>query len=227
MTPKRLLSSFLFLSVAVYSQTAPAPIDTVARVAVSESSNGRPSISVTCFAQVAITGIVLEFTTSDTQYYDAATEPRAAKPIPPSATVSLPAHTAAAQVAIKAAVLADGTTAGDPEWINKILQRRKFMADALTASLNELKEAVKENTTREKLQTQFQNHLNNELSAASNQEQKSCIRSVRGQVLLTLRTVKQSTDGTPLDITTVIEGQIQSLTTRLSALNGSMSPQLR
>jgi len=93
---------------------------------------------------------------------DAAWEPFLS-PILPGQQVTMPFNLAQdparpAPAAI-AAIFADGSSWGDPNWVQRMVQQRKYLLHRLTESLEDLQYAQTQGTDRETLVLQLQTNL--------------------------------------------------------------------
>ncbi len=213
---------------AAYGQSA-SPL----RITPDQSNGGRGSLKVRNTADVTVTAFVVSFDLPapagpkkarlvGRKLYDAATEPLAAKPIPAGQEVaaSWPFNGLEPQpeAKVEAVLFVDGTSWGDPEWVRRIKLRRKHMERSLTDSLADLVDAVIHNAERGQVISSFQSASNREQEAASDPDQRDCIRSVREVVLRNLKQVTQNVNGTPASTKEVLLRQIESLRSRLTAV---------
>ena len=150
-----------------------------------------------------------------TKFYDAATEPLAAKPIPPHGSVTLP-YAAGAESApqVPAVLFATGASWGDAVWIGRITNRRAYMQQSLVAVLADLTAAAASvTTTRQSLITQFQSAQTAEQVSSADGDQRACIHTVRGIVLMNLQG--------PVPLKDVIAHEIGALQARLTAVQAN------
>ena len=214
-----------------YSQSA-APV----MLGISQDQSGRSRWTATNTGASTITAFAFTYDlqlpvnlriekASGVRIYDAATEPRAAKPIPQGQTVILSSGPATGWVPsqVRAVVFADGTSWGDGAWVERLLNRRQYMRRSLQSVIGELKAAALRGTARGDLVTEFQASLNGEKSKATGGDERNCIESVRGLVVGNLMAVAKMGNQAP-PISEVIAREVDSLETRLAAiLSGGLS----
>ena len=153
---------------------------------------------------------------------DAATEPLAVKPIPPGQTVALPfgAPVGSAQGApqVRAALLRDGTSFGDPQWAQRLQQRRTYMRQRLGAVMRDLAASMNDGLSRETIVAQFEAALAQEKASAANEADRACIDSARGLALKNLQAIRLRPDGSAVETGEVLSRILGSLGSRLQAL---------
>lgn len=155
-------------------------------------------------------------------YYDSLTDPQLAQPVPPGQDIILPFRIGGngmyAKVAVAASVFADGSSYGEKATVQKILDRRNYMLVSLNKSISELTQDSKAKLMREQIIAQFQMALNQEMGAGLDQDLNSCIQTVRGLVLGTLRSAR-APDGTAQPTETVLQSVLEMLKSRRELLN--------
>jgi hypothetical protein len=158
---------------------------------------------------------------ADTGYYDSATDPEFARPIPPGGELTLPYRIGGngffAKVAVGAGIFADGATFGDKATVQHILDRRNFMLVSLRKSLAELQQASADKLPREQILANFSRELNREASLGLDPEMTNCIQQVRGQVIATLRTAR-TPDGDAIPVQRLIDSLVGDFTRRKDIL---------
>jgi len=187
------------------------------------ASAGAAGVALTNATGATVTALVLEWNApgaagsavskvSTIRFYDAATEPLSAKPIPPGSSVTVPISTPAQSAPQVVAVLfAGGETWGSPVFVARLTQRRVYMQQALTNALADLNAAVAApGTTKASLASQFQSAQATEQAAAADNDQKACIHTVRGPALANLQG--------PATLSGVIAHEIGQAQSRLAAL---------
>ena len=232
--PRFITLTMAFVGAAL-AQTA-APIT----VAAVETGSGQPSWSVTNTGTKTVTAFALTYPVpppagsniagaTATTSYDAATEPLANKPVPPGQTLTLPYGPPNASVGhalpqVRAVIFADGASWGDTAWTGRLSQRRTYMRQSLAAGLADLNAAAADiTTTRTGLINQFQSAQSAEQAAASDTDQRACIRSVRGVVLRNLQALNQA--GVPIPIKDVIAHEMKALQARVAAMQANAAGQ--
>lgn len=154
-------------------------------------------------------------------YYDSLTDPQLAQPVPPGQDIILPFRIGGngwyAKVAVAASVFADGSSYGEKATVQKILDRRNYMLVSLNKSIAELTQDSKAKLMREQIIAQFQMALNQEMSAGMDQDLNSCIQTVRGLVIGTLRSVR-APDGTAPPTETIVQSILETLKSRRELL---------
>jgi hypothetical protein len=198
---------------------------TVAPVTASTlpASAAIPGISLANTAPVPVSAVLLQWSlpvpaasrvsrASAIKFYDAATEPLAAKPIPPHGSATVPVAAPGQSVPQVLAVLfTDGTSWGDAASVGRLAQRRVYMLQALTSSLADLNAAATSPAvTKAALLGQFQSAESAEQATAADGDQKACIHSVRGPALVNLQG--------PAALSGVISHEISQAQSRLAAL---------
>jgi hypothetical protein len=154
-------------------------------------------------------------------YYDSLTDPQLAQALPPGQDVVLPFRIGGngmyAKVAVAASIFADGTSYGEKATVQKILDRRNYMLVSLNKSIAELTQDSKAKLPRDQIIAQFQMALNQEMGAGLDQELNSCIQTVRGLVLGTLRSAR-APDGTAPPTETIVQSILETLKARRELL---------
>jgi hypothetical protein len=121
------------------------------------NEHGQPILKITNLHSFPITGFLLTVNPNgqrstrkneiDDVFFDIYVEYRREKPIAPQESFSsgfphfegTPLAELAPQV--RAVIFSDGTTAGEPAWVNRVLRRRARLLTQLTAMLNTIREA--------------------------------------------------------------------------------------
>ena len=154
-------------------------------------------------------------------YYDSAVDPRQQRPIPPNGSVNVPYYGGqrglTPVINIEAALFADGTTFGQRNMVQTLMERRNFALVTINKSIGELKQAARDNLTREQLIARMQQAMAEERGAIANNDMAMCILTVRNQVLVDLLNARNP-DGTPMPIDKAIAAEIETLTKRKEAL---------
>jgi hypothetical protein len=158
---------------------------------------------------------------ASTGYYDATADPIQNHEVPPGGEVRLPYYAGnrgmMPVVNIEAALFADGSTFGNKNMVQTIFERRNYTLVTLNKSIAELKQAAKDNLTREQLIQQMQAEINQDRIAAGNNDLATCILTVRNQVFLDLMNARNS-DGTMMALDKFLPMEIEALTKRRDAL---------
>lgn len=158
---------------------------------------------------------------ASTGYYDSATDPQFAKPIPAGGEFTLPYRLGGngyfAKVAVGAGIFADGTTFGEKATVQHILDRRNFMLVSLKKSIAELQQASQDKLTRDQIAALFSQELNQEAGLGLDPEMTSCIQQVRGQVIATLRTSRLP-DGNSIPVQQLIDNLVRDFSQRRDIL---------
>jgi hypothetical protein len=159
---------------------------------------------------------------SAAKIYDVKTEPLAAKAVLPKQQITLlisGVFTSSPDAPQLAAVLFnDNSHWGDERWVTRLRQRRLYMERSLRESVGALRIAAAQQTERSDLAAEFQSAQEAELTRASDEDERACIRSVRSVVLMNLQHVLTARDGTPVAVSAVIQHELVALERRLAAL---------
>jgi hypothetical protein len=154
-------------------------------------------------------------------YYDSLTDPQLAQPVAPGQDVILPFRIGGngmyAKVAVAASIFADGSSYGEKATVQKILDRRNYMLVSLNKSIAELTQDSKALLPREQIIMKFQMALNQEMGAGLDQDLNSCIQTVRGLVLGTLRSARAA-DGSAPPTDTIVQSVLEMLKSRRELL---------
>ncbi len=178
-------------SPAAQQQTQPA--EKRFSVTLKPAENGRYNISVENQGTLAIMAWAVE--TSDNSsssvaasplhmFFDTAANYPQDQPLQPRTTVNKPingrigANGGSATVAMRAVIFSDGSTAGDPAWIDKILARRQRMYVAI----NKVEEIVREDVSREQRIDQIVSDISRERLVARQQTEDADINAATDRV---------------------------------------------
>jgi hypothetical protein len=108
---------------------------------------------------------------------------------------------------VKAAIFADGSTFGDPEWVKRLVDSRRFLYRHLQAALEALQSARGTAVTDSNLVQQFQDRKMAAMTAsAGDREEGRAIRVVYGTI------------GVNLERTTMLDGTPAPLDVRIDAI---------
>jgi hypothetical protein len=146
---------------------------------------------------------------------------RAAEPILPDQdlTVSFARGVTTADIELHAVLFTDGSTWGDPVWVQRILTRRKSTVQDIVRTLADLTSAQANGTSREDLISQFQSSMNLERQTADRSDPLVVVLNCRALVLHDLQLVLPN--GTLNPVSGVLRGQIKQLTAQLAALQAA------
>ena len=214
----------------VCAAAADQPAEPVTSI-VTHDPTGAATVKVHNGASSALTGFNFIYTLhrdpagpaygASMGYYDSLTDPQIAQPLPPGQDLILPFRIGGngmyAKVAVAASVFADGTSYGETATVQKILNRRNYMLVSLNKSIAELNQASKSGLTRDQIIAQFQMALNQEMGAGLDQDLDSCVQTVRGLVLGTLRSAR-APDGTAPPTQVILDSIIATLKSRRDLL---------
>jgi hypothetical protein len=162
-------------------------------VSLRSAEDGRYNISVDNQGRLAILAWAVEATDNTSSsaaasplhlFFDTAANYPQDQPLQPGTSVSKPmlgrigAGSASANVAMRAVIFSDGSTAGDPAWINKILARRRRMYVAI----NKVEEIVREDVGREQRIDQIVSNITRERMVARQQTEDADINAATDRV---------------------------------------------
>ncbi len=209
-----------------YAQTQP-PIEASAAL---NPVGGGATITVRNNHSAPLVAFVFIYTlrTTDAIYsastgsYDSAIEPVSQKPIAPGDEVKIPYYGGSRGMApvvnIEAALFADGVTFGHKDMVQTILDRRNFALVTLNKSIAELKQAAKQNMSRDDLVRQMQIEMNQGRAAAGNNDLATCILTIRSQVFTDLLNARDPSTGALRPLAEFIPAEIETLGRRRDAL---------
>jgi hypothetical protein len=151
------VAASLFSAIFLASAQSPPPVTVSVQQGVSGPTSGLATLSISNTSQKTITAIAfvgdpvdvpaskagVRITVSPLKIYDAATEPRAARPIAPGQLVAIavpfPSRDASVPPTVRAVLFVDGTSWGDLAWANRLANRRALMEKALTDAISDLR----------------------------------------------------------------------------------------
>lgn len=194
----------LLIAATAYAQDAPAadPSPTQKQTQLAEkrfsvtlkpAENGRYNISVENQGTLAIMAWAVETSDSSSSsaaasplhiFFDTAANYPQDQPLQPRTSGSKPingrigANGGSATVAMRAVIFSDGSTAGDPAWIDKILARRQRMYLAI----NKVEEIVREDVSRELRIDQIVSDISRERLVARQQTEDADINAATDRV---------------------------------------------
>jgi hypothetical protein len=172
-------------------QTQPA--DKRFSVTMKPTENGRYNISVENQGKLAIMAWAAEVTDNSSSsaavvplhiFFDTAANYPQDQPLQPGTAGSKPipgrigASSTGANVVMRAVIFADGSTAGDPAWIDKILARRRRMYIAI----NKVEEIVRDAVGREQRIDQIVSDVSRERMVARQQTEDADINAATDRV---------------------------------------------
>lgn len=162
-------------------------------VTLKPTENGRYNISVGNQGTLAIMAWAVEASDSSSSsaaasplhiFFDTAANYPQDQPLQPGTSVGKPingrigANGGSATVAMRAVIFSDGSTAGDPAWIDKILARRRRMYIAI----NKVEEIVREDVSREQRIDQIVSDISRERLVARQQTEDADINAATDRV---------------------------------------------
>jgi len=227
--------SILIASWWLYAQ-APAPV----LVSVQTSGAGPTTLAANNTAPKTVTAFLVAgdlsavasavksgaVRVSASAIYDAATEPLAAKPLPPNQVSVLPYLLPPAgkvgALSVSAVLFADGTSWGDAASVTRLLNRRAYMQKHLAVAVADLVAAAGESgaisdaALRSQTIQQFQSAMAGELAASAGADESACVRSVRSVTIANLRRVVLRNNGSAITTEEVISRELAVLSSRLS-----------
>lgn len=124
------------------------------------------------------------------------------------------------EIKLEAAIFEDGSTFGDPTWIERLTEGRRFLYEHLGTALKVLQAAQQTGDSREQLIQAFGEREQTRLAAARSREDERAIRTVFGTVRANL---EQGTapGGTPIAVDRTIQAVIQQFLQRRQRLLAS------
>jgi hypothetical protein len=162
-------------------------------VTLKPAENGRYNISVENQGTLAIMAWAVEVTDNSSSsaataplhiFFDTAANYPQDQPLQPGAAGSkaipgrIGASSTGANVGMRAVIFADGSTAGDPAWIDKILARRRRMYIAI----NKVEEIVRDAVGREQRIDQIVSDVSRERLVARQQTEDADINAATDRV---------------------------------------------
>lgn len=222
----RTVSLICALGTLAFAQTQP-PIEASAAL---NATGGGATITVRNHHTAPLVAFVFVYTlrtaesifSASTGSYDSAIDPAANKAVPPGEDTKIPYYAGSRGmkpvVNIEAALFADGTTYGHKNMVQTILERRNFAYVTLNKTINELKQAAKLGTSRDQLISQMQSTMNQERSAAGNNELAASILTIRNQVFMDLLKARDPDTGALVPIEKFLPAEIESLNRRRELL---------
>lgn len=222
----RIVSFICALSTLAFAQTQP-PIEASAAL---NTTGGGATITVRNRHTAPLVAFVFIYTlrTADSIYsastgsYDSAIDPAANRAVPPGEDTQIPYYAGSRGlkpvVNIEAALFADGTTYGHKNMVQTILDRRNFAFVTLNKTINELKLAAKLGTSRDQLISQMQSAMNQERTAAGNNELAASILAIRNQVFIDLLKARDPATGVLIPLEQFLPTEIAALTHRRELL---------
>lgn len=191
------------LAVAAFAQDASPPDQTAAQqaqpaekrfaVTLKPTENGRYNISLDNQGRLAILAWAVEAMDNSSSssasqplhvFFDTAANYPQDQPLQPgtSMTKAMPGRigtiAAGVNVAVRAVIFADGSTAGDPAWIDKVLARRRRMYVAI----NSVEQIVRDGVAREQRIDQITSDVARERLVARQQTEDADINAATDRV---------------------------------------------
>jgi len=168
------------------------PADKRFSVSLKPTENGRYNISVENQGRLAIMAWAVDVTDTSSSsaapsplhiFFDTAANYPQDQPLQPGTAVSKPiagrlGTGGGANVAMRAVIFSDGSTAGDPGWINKILARRRRMYVAI----GNVEEIVREDVSKEQRIDQIVSDITRERLVARQQTEDADVNAATDRV---------------------------------------------
>jgi hypothetical protein len=219
---------FCVLAVSLWADAQSQPIEATA----STNPSGGATITVRNKYTSPLVAFVFIYTLRDAQatvysastgYYDAAIDPRQNHPVAPGEDVRLPYYAGnrgmIPVINVAGGLFADGFTFGQRDMVQTIMDRRNYALVTINRSIAELKQAVKDGSTRDQLISTMQLAMNEDRSGigAGNNDMANLILTLRNQVFVDVMNARNP-DGTPMAIDKFLPMEIENLTHRKEAL---------
>lgn len=162
-------------------------------VTLKPMENGRYNISVENQGRLAIMAWAVDVTDNSSSsaapsplhiFFDTAANYPQDQPLQPSSAMSKPipgrlgTNSGGTNVAIRAVIFSDGSTAGDPGWIDKILARRRRMYLAI----NTVEQIVRDDVSKEQRIDQIVSDVTRERLVARQQTEDTDINAATDRV---------------------------------------------
>jgi hypothetical protein len=221
----RLVALFCTLGGIAAAQTQ-QPVEATASV----NPAGGATIRVKNHYTAPLVAFVFIYTLRDAQstvysattgYYDSAIDPVQQHAIPPGEEVKLPYYAGnrgmVPVINVAGVLFADGFTQGHKDMVQTISERRNYALVTLNRSIADLKQAVKENATRDQLIGRMQGAMNQDRMGSGNNDMANIILTIRNQVFMDMVNARNP-DGTPMPIEKFLPVEIENLTHRREAL---------
>ena len=225
----RLIPLFCALAAGVWADAQSQPIE--ASAAVNPNGSGA-TITVRNHYNSPLVAFVFIYTLRDSEatvysaatgYYDSAIDPRQNSPVAPGQEMRMPYYAGnrgmIPVINVAAALFADGFTFGQHDMVQTIADRRNYALVTLNRCISELKQAARNNLTREQLISSMQNSMNQERTGIGpgNNDMVNLILGMRNQVFVDVLNARNP-DGTVMSIEKFIPAEIENLSHRKEAL---------
>ncbi len=222
----RLIALFCVLGAIAAAQTQ-QPVEATASV---NPAGGGATITVKNHYTAPLVAFVFIYTLRDAQstvysattgYYDSAIEPLQQHAIPPGEEIKLPYYAGnrgmVPVINVAGVLFADGFTQGHKDMVQTISERRNYALVTLNRSIADLKQAVKENATRDQLIGRMQGAMNQDRMGSASNDMANIILTIRNQVFMDMVNARNP-DGSPMPIEKFLPAEIENLTHRREAL---------
>ena len=113
----------------------------------------------------------------------------------------------------------DGSSFGDPQWAQRIRDRRAFYLASVERAILALEQPMLPDYTREQIVQQFQSAKASQVAGITNRDQVEVITGINNMIIHNFRDVQKNPDGTAITVAGMVEGLLKELNVRRDVLN--------